>query len=500
MNSHLLALPIALPLLAGALLLGSERLHASTRRRLSLLASACGLLLALRLLDHALEAGTVVSAMGNWPTRIGIVLVLDPLAALMLCLTGVLGCVAALHGVNADHDGARWHGLLQFQLMGLNGAFLTGDLFNLFVSFEVLLISSYGLLLASTGRSSIRAGVGYVLINLAGSSVFLVALALVYGCAGTLNMADLGAALGQMSPKQQALMQVAGALLMLVFAIKAALLPLCFWLPGGYAAASGAVAALFAVLTKVGLYALLRVGSTVYGSAADDAFALLLPVGLATLALGALGALAAPDLGRFAAHTVITSAGTGMVAFAIGSEASVAAGISYLLPSSLASALLFLLADQLRNMRGGSDRLQAFGAPAPAAALKVMLFVALLAVSSVPPFPGFLAKALLLNASAAIVVWPILLGASLVLLLASMRGFAMIAWKRSAPPPGVAPDGLRGGWLAPVLLIAIIAGMSVAMAPLYRIAEMAAQSALDPSAIANAQQRATILPRPPVAP
>ncbi|HWS26597.1 MAG TPA: proton-conducting transporter membrane subunit [Xanthomonadales bacterium] len=500
MNSHQLAFPIALPLLAGALLLASDRLHARTRRRLSLLASACGLLLALRLLDHALEAGTVVSAMGNWPSRVGIVLVLDPLAALMLCLTGVLGCVAALHGVSADRDGARWHGLLQFQLMGLNSAFLTGDLFNLFVSFEVLLIASYGLLLASTGRNSIRAGVGYVLINLAGSSVFLVALALVYGCAGTLNMADLGATLGQMSPQQQATMQIAGALLMLVFAIKAALLPLCFWLPGGYAAASGAVAALFAVLTKVGLYALLRVGSTVYGSAADDAFALLLPIGLATLALGALGALAAPDLGRFAAHTVIASAGTGMVAFAIGSVASVAAGISYLLPASLASALLFLLADQLRNMRGGSDQLQAFGAAAPPAALKVLLFVALLAVSSVPPFPGFLAKALLLNASSASLVWPILLGASLVLLLASMRGFAMIAWKRSAPPHGIGTDVPRGAWLAPILLIALIAGMSVAMAPLYRVAEIAAQIALDPSAIANAQKEAQILPRPPVAP
>ncbi len=498
MNSHLLALPIALPLLAGALLLASDRLHATTRRRLSLLASACGLLLALRLLDHALEVGTVVSAMGNWPTRVGIVLVLDPLAALMLCLTGVLGCVAALHGVSANQDGARWHGLLQFQLMGLNSAFLTGDLFNLFVSFEILLISSYGLLLASTGQSSIRAGVGYVLINLAGSSVFLVALALVYGCAGTLNMADLGSALGQMSPQQQALMQIAGALLMLVFAIKAALLPLCFWLPGGYAAASGAVAALFAVLTKVGLYALLRVGSTVYGSAADGAFALLLPVGLATLALGSLGALAAPDLGRFAAHTVIASAGTGMVAFAIGSIASVAAGISYLLPSSLASALLFLLAEQLR--RGGSDQLRAFDSPAPAAALKVMLFVALLAASSVPPFPGFLAKALLLNASSASLVWPVLLGANLVLLLASMRGFAMIAWKRSAAPLAAESDGHRGGWLAPLLLIGIIAGMSVAMAPLHRVAEVAGQIAIDPRAIATAQQRATILPRPPVAP
>ena len=176
-----------------------------------------------------------------------------------------------------------------------------------------------------------------------------------------------------------------------------------------------------------------------------------------------------------------------------------AAGISYLLPSSLASALLFLLADQLRNMRGGSDQLQAFGAPAPAAALKVMLFVALLAVSSVPPFPGFLAKALLLNASSVSLVWPILLGASLVLLLASMRGFAMIAWKRTALPPGSGPDGPRA-WLASVLLIALIAGMSVAMAPLYRVAQVAAQIALDPSAIATAQQRATILPRPPVAP
>lgn len=505
MNTHLLAAPIAWPLLAGALLLASGRLDPQTRRRLSLFASVCGLLLAVRLMDHALEAGTVVSAMGNWPTQVGIVLVLDPLAALMLCLSGVLGCVAALHvRSNADHDGARWHALLQFQLLGLNSAFLTGDLFNLFVSFEVLLISSYGLLLASTGRSSIRAGIGYVLINLVGSSVFLVALALAYGAAGTLNMAELGAAIGQMTAQQQSLMHIAGALLLLVFALKAALLPLCCWLPGGYAAASGAVAALFAVLTKVGLYALLRVGSTVYGGAADDAFALLLPIGLATLTLGAIGALAAPDLGRFAAHSVITSAGTGMVAFALGNSAAVAAGICYLLPSSLGSALLFLIADLLRRMPGGSDQLHATGAAAPPAAMKVLLFLALLAISSVPPFPGFLAKALLLTASIddsrAAQLWTVLLGASLVLLLASMRDFAMIAWKRAPRLADIDPKFPRSVWLAPLLLIALIAGMSVFMAPLHRIADIAARTALDATAIADAQARALISPRPPVAP
>lgn len=501
MSAHLLALPIAWPMLAGALLLMTGRWSPRSRRALSLLACLIGLAASAGLLSATLDQGPVVSAIGNWPVALAIVLVLDPLSGLMLVLSGVLGFAAALHAdTRADGDGARWHALLQFQLMGLNGAFLTGDLFNLFVWFEVLLIASYGLLLASSERGTVRAGIGYVVINLCGSALFLVALALIYGSAGTLNMVDLGTALPQLPPPARASMLVAGALLLVVFSVKAALLPLCFWLPGGYAAASGAVAVMFAVLTKVGLYALLRVGGTVYAGEAGLASALLLPVGLATLAVGTIGALAAPDLSRLAAQAVIASAGTAVVAFAVGGAPAVAAGVLYLLQSSLTAALLFLMADGLRRSHADGDRFAASEAQAPSPAQSALLLLALLAIAGVPPFPGFLAKATLLAAAQdhpqAAMVWATLLPASLLLLLACTRAFAMLVWRRTARPiaASVTPQ------LASLALVALILIASVVIAPIHRAALAAAESALNPAQAGAAQAAATIQPRPTVAP
>ena len=500
MSPHLLALPIAWPMLAGALMLMTGRLSPRNRRALSLVACLVGLALGAGLLSATGAQGTLVSAIGNWPVAVGIVLVLDPLSGLMLVLAALMGCAAALHAdARADGDGTRWHALLQFQLMGLNGAFLTGDLFNLFVWFEVLLIASYGLLLASSARRTVRAGIGYVVVNLCGSAVFLVALALVYGSAGTLNMVDLGTALPQMAPAARASMLVAGALLLVVFSVKAALLPLCFWLPGGYSAASGAVAAMFAVLTKVGLYALLRVGGSVYGSEPGLAGALLLPVGVATLAVGTIGALAAPDLSRLAAQAVIASAGMAVVAIAAGGASSVAAGIAYLLQSTLTAALLFLVADGLRRAHADGDRFAAAGVSGPGPAQSALLLVALLASAGVPPFPGFLAKAALLAAIAdhpqAALVWTTVLLGSLLMLLACTRAYAMLVWRRP-----VSPVAFGAPLRAPLMLIALIAIATAAMAPIHRASLAAAESALDPTRTQVAQGASVIRPRPEVLP
>jgi multicomponent K+:H+ antiporter subunit D len=242
----------------------------------------------------------------------------DRLAALMLVITAVMGIACRLAA--GDEGSRRFDALLQFQLAGLNGAFLTADLFNLFVFFEVLLAASYALLLDAQGAARLRAGLHYVTVNLLGSSLFLIAAAMFYGIAGTLNIADLDARLAALPASDVALAQVAGLLLLAVFAIKAAALPLGFWLPGTYGAATVHVAVLFAIMTKVGIYSILRVHGALFEAAPQTASAVLplaglalpwlLSAGLATLLLGAAGALAARDLRVLVAWSVVVSAGS----------------------------------------------------------------------------------------------------------------------------------------------------------------------------------------------
>jgi multicomponent K+:H+ antiporter subunit D len=354
--THWLILPVLLPLFCGALLLvlpSRERL----KRALSLLATLALLPLGLYLLQLADDGQLRVYALGDWRPPFGIVLLLDRLSAWLLLVTAVLALGALLYALRGDDRlGPRFHALFQFQLLGINGAFLTGDLFNLFVFFEVLLIASYALLLHGHGAARVRAGLHYVVLNLVGSALFLIALGLIYGVSGTLNMADLSARVAGISADSAPLLAAGGLLLLLVFALKAALLPLYFWLPRAYAAASAPVAALFAIMTKVGIYAILRLATLIFGAGAGALAGLvqawLWPLALATVALGALGALAARSLQTLLAYLVVVSAGTLLAAVAIGTPEALTAALYYLLHSTWVAGGLFLLADLIARQRG----------------------------------------------------------------------------------------------------------------------------------------------------
>lgn len=316
--SHWLILPILLPLFAGSLLL--LPLAERWQRGLSLLAALALIPLSLLLIRTAASGDLSVYALGNWAAPFGIVLMLDRLAALMLLATAVLGSAALIYALRGDDRlGKHFHALFQFQLLGINGAFLTGDLFNLFVFFEILLIASYALLLHGGGAERVRSGLHYVILNLVGSAFFLIAVGTLYGLTGTLNMADMAQKIAMADAERAPLLAAAGLLLLVVFALKAALLPLYFWLPRAYAAASAPVAALFAIMTKVGIYSILRVYTLVFGDAAGElanlAQAWLWPLALATLGLGAIGALAARTLQGLLAYLVVVSAGTSWLAW-----------------------------------------------------------------------------------------------------------------------------------------------------------------------------------------
>jgi multicomponent K+:H+ antiporter subunit D len=361
--SHGIIVPVLLPLLSGILLVLGARYGLIFKRLLNSIATAALIPLSIALLAFAAQGNYQVYALGNWPPPYGIVLVLDRLSALMLLLTALVALFSLLYALRgADTRGKNFHALFQFQLLGLNGAFLTGDLFNLFVFFEILLIASYGLLLHGGGPARVRAGLHYVVLNLAGSALFLFAVGILYGVTGTLNMADLALKAGNSAPEHAFLLRTGALLLLAVFALKAALLPLYFWLPGAYSSTSAPVAALFAIMTKVGVYAIVRLFTLMFGPHAGEVAGVatpwVLPVALATLITGMIGALASQHLRRLISYLLIVSIGTLLTAIGLFTVQGLQAALVYLIHTTLITAGMFLLADLIQVQRGEmADRL-----------------------------------------------------------------------------------------------------------------------------------------------
>ena len=363
MNQLIIA-PILLPLVTASLMLLLGEKRRRLKGHLNLLSSIFGLAIAITLLTWVRTQGQAESIgvylPGNWPAPFGIVLVVDHLSALMLTLTGIVGVSALLFArARWDGAGASFHALFQIQLMGLYGAFLTADLFNLFVFFEVLLAASYGLLLHGSGRARVKAGLHYIAINLFASSLFLVGAAMLYGAPGTLNMADLALKIPLVPEADRGLLHAGAAILAMAFLAKAGIWPLNFWLVPAYASASAPVAALSAIMTKVGLYAVLRLWTLLFsgqaGASAHFGGQWLIYGGLATLAVAAVCILAAQRLERMAALSILVSAGTLMAAVGFGQPILTGSALFYLVSSTLALCALFLLAELVERSRSANE-------------------------------------------------------------------------------------------------------------------------------------------------
>jgi multicomponent K+:H+ antiporter subunit D len=440
---HWIVVPVVLPLMAGAICLLLEQSAPRVGRALSVGTTLILLGVAIYLAGIAATGAVHPYLLGNWKAPFGVALVLDRLSALMLVLTAVVAVASVLYarggGARGAHDeqGPHYHALFQFQLMGLNGAFLTADLFNLFVFFEVLLIASYGLLLHGGGVPRLKAAIHYVGFNLTGSALFLIAVALLYGITGTLNMADLAQRVAALGPEKAAIVRSAALLLIVVFGVKAALLPLYFWLPDTYRAAAAPVAALFAIMTKVGVYCVARVTTLIFGDdagvAADIADPWLAWLAIGTLALAALGTLAAVRLRTLVSYLVIASAGTLLLAIGLGSAATVSAALFYLVNSTLVAAALFLLVDSIASGRGETDDAMISAPLAYRAAYGSLFFVFAMEAAGLPPMGGFIGKALLLRASADLplmtATWVALLVSGFGMMVAVARAGSTVFWK-----------------------------------------------------------------------
>ncbi len=430
-SDHLIVGPVLLPLATAALMLLLGDGRRDLKALLNVLSTTLGLAMAVALLLRVQADGPAAFGVylpGNWAVPYGIVLVADRLSALMAVLAGSVGLAALLFALARwQRAGVYFHTLFQLQLMGLYGAFLTADLFNLFVFFEVLLAASYGLLLHGGGLERVRAGLHYIAVNLVASLLFLIGVAVLYGVTGTLNMADIAHKLTLVPVADRGLAHAGAAILAIAFLAKAALWPLNFWLPPAYAAASAPAAAVFAILTKVGVYAVLRLWTLCFPAdasvSAEFGDRVLVWGGIATLAYGAIGMMASQQLARLAGYSVIASSGTLIAAIGFDVPALSGAALYYLASSTLAACALFLLVELLERSRevevappemdDGNDRLPAFfdieppdhmnldddevaligrAIPAALAFLGVAFALCAMVVSGLPPLAGFVAK------------------------------------------------------------------------------------------------------------
>ena len=431
---HLPVLPIVIPLAAAASMLLFAESRRVPRLLIALTATLGQVAAAIALLYFTTDAapyiwrdGIGTYSIGGWQAPFGIVLVVDRLSALMITLNAVLALSALVYSTARwDRLGVHYYPLLQLLLMGLNGAFLTGDLFNLFVFFEILLAASYALLLHGGGTRRVKSALHFIVVNLTATFAFLIGVALIYGVVGTLNMAHVATLWPALPPADRGIAEAGVAILGVAFLVKAACWPLNFWLPAAYTAAGAPVAAVFAITTKVGVYAILRVSSLL-----DEHLPLgdtwLFYGGLATMAFGIAGTLAARQLQRVVAFGILLSTGTLLAAIGLGASALIAPVLLYMTVSVLASGAFFLLTGMTERMRTPApetthspsaqpvtysafqvgeppdprdpDAEVGVAIPAAMAFLGLAFICCALLITGMPPLAGFIAKVAVLSAA-----------------------------------------------------------------------------------------------------
>jgi multicomponent Na+:H+ antiporter subunit D len=430
--------------------------------------------------------------MGRWPAPYGITLAADLLSALMVTLTGLVGFAGLLYSLAAidpDREHFGYHALYHFLLMGVCGAFLTGDLFNLYVWFEVMLMASFVLMALGAERGQLEGAIKYVTLNLMASAIFLATLGLLYGLAGTLNLADLARKFSTLTPTSHALLTTLAMLLLAAFGTKSAMFPVFFWLPASYHTAPAPIAAVFAgLLTKVGVYALLRVFTLLFVHRPDYTHTVILTLAGLTMVTGMLGALVQRDFRRVLSFNLVGHIGFMLMGLGLYSVAGLAAGILYLAQDIVVKTCLFLVSGVVERIHGTQALRRLGGLYRAAPGLALLFLVPALSLAGIPPLSGFIAKLGLVQAGLAqgqYLIVTVALVASFLTLFSMAQLWIEAFWKPAPLVDGlpVRPRAaLAGRLLVPIaILAAMIVLIGLGAGPMYELALRSAEQLLRPA-------------------
>jgi len=396
--SWFLTLPLAIPF-ATAVLAGLS-IRSGAGRWVSLVGMVAQLLSALFLLSAVSAQGVISGQMGGWPAPFGITLVADHLSAVLVTVTAAVGLAVAVYAVGEIEDRLErlgYHALFNILIAGVTGSFLTGDIFNLYVWFEVMLIASFGLLILGGSKAQIDGGVRYVALNLVSTVLFLTGIGLLYGMTGTLNMADLAGVADTVDP---GLLTVIAMLFLVAFGVKAAIFPLFFWLPASYHTPAYAVSAVFAgLLTKVGAYALIRTFTLIFDHDAAFTQPILMWVAGLTMVVGVLGAAAQTEVRKLLSFTIVSGIGYILLGLSLGTQLGMTGGLFYLVHTMIVTTGLFLIAGVMERVGGSSYLGKVGGLYGTAPVLATLFFITAFSLAGFPPLSGFWPKFLLVKAS-----------------------------------------------------------------------------------------------------
>jgi multicomponent Na+:H+ antiporter subunit D len=481
--SNLAVIPVVIPLVGVALALMALR-NLRVQRVLSLAASTAAFAYSAFLLMRVDDTGTVVSAVSGWAPPLGIALVADRLAVLLLAVATATLLAVLIYAIgqkDTEEEFAGFHAVYQMLAAGVALALLTGDLFTLFVAFEIMLTASYVLLTHRAGGAEIRATISYVVIGLVASALFLTAIALIYGVTGTVNIADLTTRLDEVP---DGLRSGLGWMLFLVFGIKAAIFPLFFWLPDSYPVAPAPVTALFAgLLTKIGVYAMLRTQTLLFPS--DEPVLLMLIIAGLTMVVGVLGAIAQKDIKRILSFHIVSQIGYMVMGLGFFTAAGIAAAIVFIVHQIVVKASLFLVGGLVEEMEGTGTIDSVDGVARTYPVLAVLFLPAALSLAGFPPFSGFVGKLALIDAGLDAERWFVVgvsLLASALTLVSMTKIWGGVFWGEptGSTEPG-RPRPPRGMIVATATLVAGGVAIAFGAGPLFEFAERAAHDLLDPT-------------------
>lgn len=480
-------LPLVVPLLTGISALIRYR---EVRRTVVVAGMFINMIVCLIILFQLRNGGIYVSQMGGHPAPYGISIVIDSLSAILLAVTSIIAFAITLYSlgtIDANRERFAYYPLLAFLLMGINFSFLSGDLFTLYVAFEVMLMSSFVLLTLGGERPQLGGGIKYVTLNLISSTIFLIAAGLTYAVAGTLNMADLTNRLSDLSAP--GITTLLAGLFLIAFGIKAAIFPLFFWLPEAYHTPPIAVTALFGgILTKVGIYSMWRVLVMIFPQDLAYLQPLILTIAALTMITGVLGAIAQTEIRRLLSFHIISQIGYLMMGMGLLTEVSLTGAVFFIVHVILAKTALFLIGGITYKLQGSYQLKQLGGFQVSQPGLAALFLLAALSLAGVPPLPGFWAKLILIQSGLEAQQYGIVAVAlivSILTLFSMTKIWHEVFWKKAQPEVVVARKSVNSElrWLiAPtILLVSIIVLLGFFAEPTYQMSRQAALGILDSS-------------------